>query len=73
MLPTAQLVNLKPSNIAPLLVKMAQNLDLRCVLVPAPRVLGGQNTSRIRNEEIYAILYLQASLIPAYDTNTMPL
>ena len=27
-------------NIAPLFVKMAQNLDLRCVLVPAPWVLG---------------------------------
>ena len=38
------------SNIAPLFVKMAQNLDLRCVLVPAPWVGGGQNTSRIQNK-----------------------
>ena len=40
---------------------MAQNLDLRCVLVPAPWVLG-QNTSRIQNKEIYATLYLQVRL-----------
>ena len=30
-----------------------QNLDSRCVLVPAPWVLG-QNTSRIQNKEVYA-------------------
>ena len=33
------------SNIAPLFVKMAQNLDLRCVLVPAPWVLGPKHVS----------------------------
>ena len=31
--------------IAPLVFKMAQNLDLRCVLVPAPWVLGPKHLS----------------------------
>ena len=56
------------ANPTPLFFKMAQNLDLRCVLVPAPWVLGrGQNTSRIQNKEIYATLCLQdqARRIPA--------
>ena len=33
------------SNIAPLFVKMAQHLDLRCVLVPPPWVLGPKHVS----------------------------
>ena len=33
------------SYIAPLFFKMAQNLDLRCVLVPAPWVLGPKHVS----------------------------
>ena len=33
------------SKIAPLFVKMAQNLDLRCVLVSAPWVLGPKHVS----------------------------
>ena len=41
--------------IAPPFFKMAQNLDLRCVLVPAP---WGQNTSRIQNKPVYATLCL---------------
>ena len=32
-------------NIAPLFFKMAENLDLRCVLVPAPWVLGPKHVS----------------------------
>ena len=36
---------LSKSYIAPLFFKMAQNLDLRCVLVPAPWVLGPKHVS----------------------------
>ena len=37
--------SISKSYIAPLFVKMAQNLDLRCVLVPAPWVLGPKHVS----------------------------
>ena len=55
---TPRPVNLKCLHRAPLFFKMAQNLDLRCVLAPAPWVLGGQNTSRIQNKEVYATLHV---------------
>ena len=41
----AKVQSISNSNIAPLFVKMAQNLDLRCVLVPAPWVLGPKHVS----------------------------
>ena len=48
------------SYITPLFFKMAQNLDLRCVLVSAPWGCWGQNTSRIQNKGVYATLCLRA-------------
>ena len=37
--------SISKSYVAPLVIKMAQNLDLRCVLVPAPWVLGPKHVS----------------------------
>ena len=42
---TIDIVRPIPNYIAPLFFKMAQNLDLRCVLVPAPWVLGPKHVS----------------------------
>ena len=39
-----------------------QNLDLRCVLVPARWVLG-QNTSRMQEEEVHATLCVQGTVL----------
>ena len=43
---------------------MAQNLGLRCVLVPAPSVQGVLNTSRNQNKDVYAPLYVQVRQHP---------
>ena len=56
------------------LVKLVQNLDLRCVLMSDPSTLGaggqnapphlgcwGQNASRIQNDEVHGTLHLQRS------------
>ena len=60
-----ELVRVHPVSACPLsfFSKMAQNLALRCVLVPAHLWCRGQNTSPIQNEEVYATLYLHL-LIP---------
>ena len=60
-------VNLKFLNRAPFF-KMAQNLDLRCVLVPAPWVLGRLlGLKHVSNPEckVYATLHLQGALAAA--------
>ena len=46
------------ANIAPLVFKMAQDLDLRCVFGSSALGALGQNTSPTQNKEAYTTLYL---------------
>ena len=60
---------LSNSYMAPITFKMAQILDLRCVSVPAPWVLGPKNVLHLEERSLHHTVFAGRVLHPAHEYN----